>query len=578
MKPILRTLLGVALAVCTVAIAADVRAADRKKDKSATAERTVPRVRFTGDPFAQLASAIFAETLQDMRNKIEDGSNERFPQGFFHTSTEPEGVPQYYNDMWSRDCGRGLIELSRLGFADDARKIARYMLAHITHGNHWDREIHHPTNRVELDGNALILSGVCAAWRVNGMKEDLGSEFCRAIEPVVAWVDSMMRVSTYRGLLPSMSELSGNPSTEYPVYGTFGNYGIYAVMSQIADMAQACGESGLAGRAEEIRSRMEMALGQLVSDGRFSYAPEGCWFNGIDGRDGRAYDISEWDGTSWPIWHWTRQLPYILDYDRGMSEIDGTFACTHAASYELLRHWMARGEYFRKYGFVSNTGWTGMGGRHDETMCGYGQGFFTQAALMADDVNTYGKCLEGVARLGYDGGVIEQMSYEKNPFVMHECFNFENYEKGLDHTFGVHSEGRREIMENPGDEGNLVQEAEVLKAFAMVVGMQCREGRLEIKPRLPWLWDTMECRDWPVVDALGRMHRIDFVIRHDRWLRSCTVELHGIGGFEGTDLRIGPFPRQLKNPRNFEMELIGNASWIWVRDIRGNEYSATVEL
>ena len=119
---------------------------------------------------------------------------------------------------------------------------------------------------------------------------------------------------------------------------------------------------------------------------------------------------------------------------------------------------------------------------------------------------------------------------------------------------------------------------EVLKAFAMVVGMQCREGRLEIKPRLPWLWDTMECRDWPVVDALGRMHRIDFVIRHDRWLRSCTVELHGIGGFEGTDLRIGPFPRQLKNPRNFEMELIGNASWIWVRDIRGNEYSATVEL
>ena len=51
---------------------------------------------------------------------------------------------------------------------------------------------------------------------------------------------------------------------------------------------------------------------------------------------------------------------------------------------------------------------------------------------MADDVNVYTKCLEGIARLGYDGGVIEQLSYEKNPFVMHECFNYDNYEQGLD--------------------------------------------------------------------------------------------------------------------------------------------------
>lgn len=110
-----------------------------------------------------------------------------------------------------------------------------------------------------------------------------------------------------------------------------------------------------------------------VSDGHYSYAPKGCWFNGIDSRNGRAYDISDWDGTSWPTWHWTRQLPYILHYDYLSPNADGKFAEVHAASYRLLRHWMAKGEYFRKYGFVSNTGWTGMGGRHDETMCGYGQ-------------------------------------------------------------------------------------------------------------------------------------------------------------------------------------------------------------
>lgn len=97
-------------------------------------------------------------------------------------------------------------------------------------------------------------------------------------------------------------------------------------------------------------------------------------------------------------------------------------------------------------------------------------------------------------------------------------------------------------------------------------------------PRLPWLWDTMECVDWPVTDADGRTHRIRFTVRHERWLRRCTVEMEGIGRFEGTDIRFGPFPRLLSNPKSYETELIGNASWIWVRGIKGDKRTITVEL
>lgn len=71
-------------------------------------------------------------------------------------------------------------------------------------------------------------------------------------------------------------------------------------------------------------------------------------------------------------------------------------------------------------------------------------------------------------------------------------------------------------------------------------------------PRLPWLWDTMECVDWPVTDADGRTHRIRFTVRHERWLRRCTVELEGIGRFESTDIRFGPFPRLLSNPKGYQ--------------------------
>jgi len=541
----------------------------------------IPRVSFTGDQYAQMASAIYAETLQDMRNKIEYGSNIKFPAGFFHTSTEPKGVPQYYDDMWSRDCGRGVIELARLGFAYDSKIISQYFLSRINKLNHWGREMHESFRKsagYEIDGNALVLSGICWTWRANSKDKTLGKEFCKGIEPVVNWIDSLMSVSPYRGLLPSISELSGNPSVKYPVYGIFGNYGIYVALKQIAEMASGCNQSNLADRAKVMFSKMEdSALPMLISDGHKSYASAGCWFNGIDGRSGDAYDISEWDGTGWPIWHWTRQLPFILDNDHKSFQIGGKFENEHRLSYELLRKYMIKGEYFRKYGFVSNTGWTGMGGRHDETMCGYGQGFFTQAALMADDVNVYTKCLEGIARLGYDGGVVEHMSYEKNPFLMHECFNYDNYEKGLDHTFGVHKEGRPEIMENPGDEGNLVQEAEIIKAFSIIVGAYCQGKKLILMPRLPWLWDKMECKDWPVIDQSGKIHRLQIRIQHERWLRRCVVVVSGAEEFESIDVRFGPFPRQFNNLQNLELEQSDNCTWIWKRDVK-NDNEIVIEL
>jgi hypothetical protein len=485
--------------------------------------------------------------------------------------------------MWSRDCGRGVIELCRLGFAEDAKLISRYFLDHKNFGDHWGREIHHSNSNnhhtgYELDGNSLIIAAICNTWRANGKDLTLGKEFCQGLQPVVDWIEESMKNSPYYGLMPSSSELSGNPGPAFFVYSIFANYGIYTVLEQIADMALQCDEATLADKATSLHEKMKEALPHLVSDGKFSYAPNGCWFNGIDGRDGRAFDISDWDGTAWPVWHWTRQLPYIQDYDYKTNRIEGDFLAVHQASYELLRLWMGKGEYFRKYGFVSNTGWTGMGGRHDETMCGYGQGFFTQAALMADDINVYTKCLEGIARLGYDGGVIEQLSYEKNPFVMHECFNYDNYEQALDHTFGVHQEGRREIMENPGDEGNLVQEAEIIKAFSLVIGANCVGKKLALMPRLPWLWETMECVDLPVTDENGKIHRIKFSIRHDRWLRSCTVELSGTEGFESIDIRFGPFPRMLNNEKEYETENSDKGCWIWKRNLKNNTKKITVEL
>lgn len=79
--------------------------------------------------------------------------------------------------------------------------------------------------------------------------------------------------------------------------------------------------------------------------------------------------------------------------------------------------------------------------------------------------------VEGITRLAYDGEVLQNLSFEMNPWLMHECFNYENYEEGLDHTFGTVSQGRPGVADNPGDEGNLVQETEIIKAMALVAGI-----------------------------------------------------------------------------------------------------------
>ena len=546
----------------------------------------VPRVKFEGDDFASVASVVFTETLKDMTDKIEYGENPdpRYPAGFFHTSTDSLGDRNnnYYHAMWSRDVGRGVIELSRLGYVPEARMIAEFFLSHINCGNHWGRTIHAPSvsdGRYELDGNSWILSAICEAWRVNGSKPSLGREWCRKLEPVIDWADSLSEVSPYFGLLPSMSELSGNPTTRYNVYPVFANYGMYISMTKVAGMAEASGDTAMASRCRDIAARLEEALTHLVSDGKFSYAPDGCWFNAFDSREFRAYDASDWGGSNWPIWHWTRQLPFIQDSDRGIYSPAGPFEDVHEQTYELVRQWMVKGEFFRKYGFVSNTGWTGMVGRHDETMAGYGQGFFTQAALMSDDVNTYGKCLEGIARLGYDGNVVQKLTYDRSPFVVQECFNYENYEKGLDHAFGVHRGDRRELKENPGDEGNLAQESEIIKAFSLVVGVSCNEGRLVIMPRLPWLWNKMEVRDYPYIDKNGRLQRVDIVLEHERWLHQTSIKISGVKGVDGVDVRFGPYPIDRDRPDDPEVvQTVRNASWIWVRDLEPDNTEITYTL
>lgn len=526
----------------------------------------VPHMRFFGNEFARDMGIVFAENLADLLAKVEDGSGD-YPDGFMHTSTVPHDGTCYYDQVWARDAGRGVQELARYGFTEEAKRAVEYFFAHKNFGDHWGRLIDRPmAEDYELDGNTHILNAVAQTWRACGKHVQQGRRYLEECKPVFLWMERCMDACPLGGLIPCQSELAGNPVGDGPVYAIYPNYGAVIALKNFIEMATVCDMPDWAGHLEGMHNRLTDAiLSRLVSRGESTKVPAGVWLNGLTPA-GDSYEQANFHAR-FSVTHWTRQLPFVQNYDAGMGKIqpDGA-ARVHWASYEYIRHHMAQGYYFRKYGFVSNTCWSGAGGRHDDTMCGYGQNYFTQAALLADDVNTYGKCLEGIARLAYDGDVIEPMTFEMNPYLLHECFCYENYEQALDHTFGTRADAARCVADNPGDEGNLVQAVETLKTLSIVAGISAHQGTLIVQPRLPWRWDGMELKDYPVVDSDGQTHRISLRYTHERWRRRCTLTVTDGGGFRQVRVRFGPFPSVVSSRADlngYEKESAMGATFFW---------------
>ena len=532
----------------------------------------IPKIRFEGCEFAHDMGRIFAENLADLVAKVDDGSDS-FPCGYMHTSTVLHEGTCYYDQVWARDAGRGVQELARYGYVNEAKSVVEFFFNNKNFGDHWGRIIDHAYGEdYELDGNTHILNAIAETWRASGKDMVLGRDYLRRTADVFSWFVRCMDECPIGDLIPCISELSGNPCVSEAVYAIFPNYGVYIALLNFIDMAKHCGECEMAEHYTSIAARLMNSIKSvLLSNGDVTKTrvPGGVWLNGCD-KDGNPFETAFF-GAHFDIHAWTRQAPFVQNYDAGIGALlEDDVKGIHLRSYEYLRHAMAQGYYFRRYGFVSNTCWDGAGGRHDDTMCGYGQNYFTQAALLVDDVNTYGKGIEGIARLAYDGDIIEPATYEMNPFILHECFEFDNYEKALDHTFGRVAVPEKGVMDNPGDEGNLVQACETLKTLAIVTGVSMQNGVLIVKPRLPWKWDEMEVCDYPVIDSDGTLHRIHLIYRHERWARKCTVHLLSDetdgNPIEKMKVRFGPFAPVLSTTEDISSYLVESndrATFLW---------------
>lgn len=100
----------------------------------------------------------------------------------------------------------------------------------------------------------------------------------------------------------------------------------------------------------------------------------------------------------------------------------------------------------------------------------------------------------------------------------------------------------------------------------MVAGVSVEKGTLIVKPRLPWRWEGMELKDFPVVDEQGKVYRVSLTYRHERWERSCTLRVTESGGLDRVRVRFGPFPAVTSSRadwKQYECEHTPGATFFW---------------
>ncbi len=463
-----------------------------------------PEVSFKGDMYADILTNAFYANVQDMLAKID-------PDGTYHTSTRGAvswGGPQfgtyktnagiYYGDSWSRDMGRTLQELTELGFIKQATQTADYSLrtARLWAENpslkyqgyslppHWSRVVNKPNSALpfENDGHGLISLFLYKLWlRLPDRDVWLHAHWVdvKAAGDWIPWQFDHPEISgAANGVLYTTGESAAGKG-----YSVYADYVCMDALQGLAQMADSIGETQSAtqwrDRAEKMRTAIPARY--LTTDPKY----------------GRVWtlDFAGWPNKSTVL----GPVFFPADY-RGFAPEDSNpdWRKENEATYQRLI------DTYHPLGFYGQA-------------MGYGQGFVTESALLLDRMQDVTPMLDWAAKQIYDPRF--------GSFIVSE---------------GVQLDPTGRFWYRAGDLGNGVQEAEIIKAFRIMVGVDdTQPNRVRVFPRMPYGWSEMEIKKYPVLSARDGESTTAFL--HYRLTRSST----GMNLTIGSDTALGPIPIRL---------------------------------
>jgi len=154
---------------------------------------------------------------------------------------------------------------------------------------------------------------------------------------------------------------------------------------------------------------------------------------------------------------------------------------------------------------------------------GYGQGFVTQSALLLDRMQDATLMLDWAAREIYDPRF--------GSYIVPE---------------GVQIDPTGRFWFRIGDLGNGVQEAEIVKALRLVIGVDdTNPDRLQFFPRMPFDWKEMSVEKFPILfGCSGKMETAHLRYKLSRLGEKMTLEISADQEIGPVAMRLGPFNKK----------------------------------
>lgn len=471
-----------------------------------------PEVTCKGNIFAEILANAFRYNVQDMADKV--GAN-----GMYHTSSKGSvswgdyngfgtyrtNNGRYYHQSWSRDLGRSLQELTELGYINQARRCADYCLRMARlweerpslqiHGevipSHWCRIINRPKKAqcFENDGHGLITLFLYKLWqRLPDRVQWLRSRWpdVKAAGDWILWQFAHPEISgATNGVLHTTGE-----SAAMNGYSVYADCVCMHALRALAQMANSIGKTHSAEQWLDRADKMQKAISTryIITDPKY----------------GRIWTL-KYAGFPYKT---TVLGPLIFQADDdGFAPEDGNprWRAVNAAAYQRLI------DNHLPFGFYGQA-------------MGYGQGFLTQAALLLDRMRDATQLLDWTAKEIYDprfGSFLVPEGCEIDPTTGQFWFRI-------------------------GDLGNGVQEAEIVKALCIMIGVDdTHPGRLQFFPRMPYGWTQMGVNKYPVLfERAGKRATTRLHYRLERAGKEMKLTIAADQKLGPVLMRLGPFARR----------------------------------
>jgi hypothetical protein len=466
-----------------------------------------PRVSFKGTVFAEILANVFHHNVQDMAAKVD-------ADGMYHTSTKDSlswgsyngfgtfraHLGKYYDSSFSRDMGRSLQELSELGYLDTAARCADYCLRTarlweekpnlrfdgITVPRHWGQVINKPGKGscFENDGHGLTTLFLYKLWQRLPERDAwlrLRWTDVMAAGDWILWQFDHPAISGATDVLHTTGESAARSG-----YSVYPDYVCMEALLGLARMADSIAERGAAARWRERAGRMRQSISDryIINDPKY----------------GRVWTLESagWTHLSTVL----GPLIFRADFDGFAPEDDDRdFRAVSAAAYQRLV------DNYQPFGFYGQA-------------MGYGQGFVTQSALLLDRMQDATRMLDWAARQIYDPRI--------GSYIVPE---------------GCQIDPTARYWYRVGDLGNGVQEAEIIKALRLVVGIDDnRQDRLQFFPRLPYEWSEIAVDRYPIViERAGRVENALLRYKLERAVARMRLTIAASKELGDVAIRLGPF-------------------------------------